>query len=185
VLPYELLDFWQWVGSDLVNNTARGRLAEYIVARALQIPLAARQEWTECDLQTASGVKIEVKSAAYIQSWHQNALSDVRFGVGSKRSWDPANNQTSTEASRCADVYVFALLGHRDKTTVDPLELSQWSFLVASARLLDDYFPHQQSVSLKAVEKLSGPRVQFGELAERVKQIMATVSTVLSVQRLE
>ena len=72
-----------------------------------------------------------------------------------------------------ADIYVFALLGHRDKATVNALELTQWSFLVASARLLDDYFPHQQSVSLKAVEKLIGPRVQFGQLAERVKQVIA------------
>jgi hypothetical protein len=31
----DLLDFWRWSASDLVNNTMRGVLAEYLVARAL------------------------------------------------------------------------------------------------------------------------------------------------------
>jgi hypothetical protein len=34
----------------------------------------------------------------------------------------------STEIKRHADVYVFALLAHTDKATVDPLSLDQWRF---------------------------------------------------------
>ena len=33
-LDLSLLDYWRWSTSDLVGNTARGVLAEYIVARA-------------------------------------------------------------------------------------------------------------------------------------------------------
>lgn len=65
----DLLDFWQWSTSDLVSNVTRGRLAEYIVARALGLDTnGVRNEWAAFDLQTESGVKIEVKSAAFIQS---------------------------------------------------------------------------------------------------------------------
>jgi hypothetical protein len=41
-----LLDFWKWNGSDLVSNATRGRLAEFIVAIALDVDLSApRDEW--------------------------------------------------------------------------------------------------------------------------------------------
>jgi len=33
----DLLSFWQWAYSDLIGNTERGALAEYIVACALGI----------------------------------------------------------------------------------------------------------------------------------------------------
>jgi len=33
-LPFNVLDFWRWSASDLISNTTRGILAEYIVARA-------------------------------------------------------------------------------------------------------------------------------------------------------
>jgi hypothetical protein len=32
------------------------------------------------------------------------------------------------DAKRQADVYVFALLAHEDRTTIDPLDLDQWKF---------------------------------------------------------
>ena len=45
-LPFILLDFWKWSVSDLLSNATRGRLAEFIVATALKIPLdRIRDEW--------------------------------------------------------------------------------------------------------------------------------------------
>jgi hypothetical protein len=37
LLSIKLLDFWRWSVSDLVSNLTRGRLAEFIVAMALEI----------------------------------------------------------------------------------------------------------------------------------------------------
>jgi hypothetical protein len=48
--------------SDLVSNSTRGVLAEFIVARALGLDTGVRTEWQAFDLETASGKKIEVKS---------------------------------------------------------------------------------------------------------------------------
>ena len=76
-LDFSVLDYWRWSTSDLVGNTARGVLAEYIVARALKIPTGEeiRDGWAPFDLETPDGIKIEVKSAAYVQSWAVSLLA--------------------------------------------------------------------------------------------------------------
>jgi hypothetical protein len=72
-LPFDLLSFWKWSCSDLVSNATRGILAEYIVARALGLAKnGVRDEWAAYDLCTPEGIKIEVKSAAYLQNQHPN-----------------------------------------------------------------------------------------------------------------
>ena len=62
ILGFDLLGFWQWSTSDLVSNATRGILAEYIVARSLGLTeKGVRDEWAAFDLETPSGVKIEVE----------------------------------------------------------------------------------------------------------------------------
>ena len=58
-LGFDLLDFWQWSASDLVANTARGVLAEYLVARALGIDVSGVHDgWTAYDLCTRRESKL-------------------------------------------------------------------------------------------------------------------------------
>ena len=78
---FTLLDFWQWSASDLVSNSTRGVLAEFLVARALGVDTGVRDEWQAFDLQTATNKKIEVKSAAYVQSWGQKELLKIVFST--------------------------------------------------------------------------------------------------------
>jgi hypothetical protein len=81
--------FWQWSVSDLVSNVTRGRLAEFIVARAVGIPTdGVRDEWMAFDLVTPAGVKVEVKSAAFIQSWHRVRLSSISLVTLATRAWN-------------------------------------------------------------------------------------------------
>src|SRR5436309_1595976 len=71
-LGFDILSFWQWMCSDLVSNATRGILAEFLVARALGVGREdIRDEWAAYDIETPDGVKVEVKSSAYIQSWAQ------------------------------------------------------------------------------------------------------------------
>ena len=77
----DLLSFWQWAYSDLVGNTERGVLAEYIVACALGINNEDRILWGRYDLVTPQGVTIEVKTSGYIQTWEQQKLSNIKFGI--------------------------------------------------------------------------------------------------------
>jgi hypothetical protein len=163
-----LLDFWQWAYSDLLSNTNRGRLAEFIVARAIGLGLTdVRTEWDAFDLVTSTGVKVEVKSAAYVQRWFQKKLSVICFDVSPRREWSDATNQMEAIPRRHADVYVFALLAHQDKASINPLDLGQWRFYVAPAATLGS----RNSVTLKTLEALpstSGP-VTFAQLHEVVE----------------
>ena len=89
-LPYDMFSFWQWSSSDLLGNTMRGVLAEYIVATALNaLGERPRQEWVAYDILTPEGIKVEVKSSAYLQTWSQKKLSAVLFRIAPTKGWDP------------------------------------------------------------------------------------------------
>lgn len=157
-LGFTLQDFWQWSLSDLVSNASRGVLAEFIVATALGVDLKVpRDEWKAYDLLTPEGTKVEVKSAAYVQSWYQRKLSNIVFSTKPSHGWDAGTNEMDKEVTRQADVYVFCLLKHQDKDTIDPLNLDQWDFYVVSTKELDDSIGNQACIRLKALKKLSNP----------------------------
>lgn len=169
-LGFDLLSFWQWAASDLVSNAARGIVAEYVVARSLGLAKeGVRDEWAAFDLETPSGIKIEVKSAAYIQSWHQEHLSSITFRTPKTRAWDADTNTQSVDVKRQADVYVFALLAHNDKETIDPLDVSQWRFYVVATSVLDERKRSQYSITLKSLEKLCSEFVTYEELPRAVE----------------
>jgi hypothetical protein len=162
-LGFDLLGFWQWSSSDLVSNATRGVLAEYIVARALGIDTGGvRDEWAAHDLTTSSGVKIEVKSAAFMQSWAQKKPSSITFRVAATHAWNPETAVVSTKAKLQADIYVFALFHHKDKATIDPLNVSQWCFYVLPSCALNAC--SQKSITLKSLDKLHGRGVAYSEL---------------------
>ncbi|MUL34818.1 hypothetical protein [Gloeocapsopsis dulcis] len=79
----KLLNFWQWSSSDLLSNTLRGRLAEFLVASALGVASGTRVEWDAIDVVSPSGVKVEVKSSAYLQSW-RGRPSRITFDIQHK-----------------------------------------------------------------------------------------------------
>jgi hypothetical protein len=169
-LEFDLLSFWQWSASDLVSNTTRGIVAEYIVARALGLAESGvRDGWAAFDLETPSGIEVEVKSAAYVQSWYQKRLSSITFTTPKTRAWDADTNVQSRESRRQADAYVFALLAQTDKTTIDPLNLDQWRFYVLPTAILDQRTRSQHSITLKSLEKLCAGAITYAELLKAVE----------------
>jgi hypothetical protein len=170
-LGFDLLSFWQWSQSDLVSNATRGIVAEYIVARALGLAeKGVREEWASFDLETPAGVKIEVKSAAYVQTWRQKRLSPIHFVTPKTRTWDADAATQSREARRQADIYVFALLAHPDKATIYPLNVDQWRFYVLPTSVLDARTRSQHSITLKSLEKLCSGAVTYTELPDAVER---------------
>jgi len=170
-LNYDLLSFWQWCSSDLTDNLMRGVLAEYIVALDLGTTDGLRIQWDPYDLKTKHGVKIEVKSAAYLQSWGQKEHSRVSFGIQPTYSYDSETNEYDTEQKRQAHVYVFAFLKHEEKTSLDPLDLEQWEFYVLRAAILDERVPTQKRISLGTLKSLGPIRVGFGGIAEAIETL--------------
>jgi hypothetical protein len=160
--------FWRWYVSDLLSNATRGVFAEFIVATATGIDITQpREEWSAFDLTTPEGIKLEIKSAAYLQSWNQRALSKISFSTKLSLYWDSTTNKQESVAKRHADVYVFCLLQHIDKQTVDPLNLDQWEFYVLATKQLNDYKRSQHSISLKSLKGLTSP-VSYRNLSEEI-----------------
>lgn len=163
-IKYNLMDFWSWSVSDLLVNTTRGRFAEFIVGTAAGLnPKDLREEWDPFDLKTSKGIKIEVKSSAYIQSWNQNTFSKVLFSIKPARHWDDKLSIQRGKAKRHADIYVFCLLKHQEQSTIDPLCMEQWEFYVLPTFKLDNYKRSQSSITLNSLEKLTR-KLRYREL---------------------
>lgn len=151
---FKLLEFWQWNQSDLLNNALRGTIAEFIVGKALGAVKGVRLEWDAYDLVTADGIKVEVKSAAYVQSWAQTKHSAIQFSIRPAMSWEASTNTYATEMGRSADVYVFCLLKEQDRTLVNPLNLEQWEFYVLATGKINREKGSQKSIGLNGLLKM-------------------------------
>jgi len=176
---FQLAEFWRWSASDLVSNAQRGVLAEFLVARAVGTDQGVRKEWDACDLRlhqgTSSEIRIEVKAAGYVQTWAQRVHSQINFAIARKRGWDASNNENLLEPCRFADVHVFALHHHRDQESIDPLDMSQWTFHVLATAVLDRECGAQKTLALGALERLSPRRVAYDELtAALIREVAAS-----------
>lgn len=170
---FNLLGFWQWMGSDLTNNTYRGMLAEYIVACDLGVHTGTRTEWDAFDLVTSEGIKVEVKSAAYVQSWFQKKHSYIKFKICSTIGWDAQTNTYGEQRKRQADVYVFCLLKHKEKATLNPLDLSQWDFFVLPTAVLNEKLPEKESIALSSLLRLNPVKVDFGAIGATIHNLFS------------
>jgi hypothetical protein len=172
-MEISLPDFWKWSSSDLLSNATRGIFAEYIVSLALGASMdGGRKEWDAFDVLTPEGLKIEVKSAAYVQSWKQKSHSKILFGIGPTKGWDAETNVYDTEIRRQADVYVFALLTCKDRETADPMNLENWEFYVLPTSVLNERLPFQKTLSLS----------RLASLAEKPVGVFALRDTVTALQ---
>lgn len=161
-------EFWSWACSDLANNTMRGILAEYVVSTALGAGTDTRIEWDTVDIRTPEGWHVEVKSAAYLQSWAQGQLSEITFSIAPASGWDTLTGTTSAEVRRRSDVYAFCLLHHQDKQSLDPLDLDQWTFYALPTRVLDERCPTQKSIRLSSLKRLDPLETDFAGLRQAI-----------------
>lgn len=191
--------FWEWAYDSLFTNTTRGVLAEYIVATALGICDTKRVEWNQYDLEIDGAesegagnhgaefegaetdgaqaekkrVGIEVKSAAYVQAWEQARLSEIRFGIRPAVGWDASTNTYADSARRSAAVYVFCVLEGEDKKSIDPLDVSLWTFYVVPTSVLDREARTRKTIGLQRLMQLAGGPCTCDELNAAIRQAAA------------
>ncbi len=152
----------------------RGVVAEFLVASACKVSDTVRVEWDSVDLITSTGIRVEVKSGAFIQSWQQKSLSQIRFGIEPKYGWDAATNTAAEFRSRSSDVYVFCVLSEVDQCRIDPLDLDQWEFYVAATVHLSASFGEQKTVGLRSLQKkLSLEPTKYLLLADVIERMSA------------
>jgi hypothetical protein len=154
-LGVSLVEFWQWAYSDLVSNTTRGVLAEFVVATAIGAPPAVRNPWQAFDLMTPTGITIEVKSSAFVQSWQQHHVSKPVFAIAPSRS--------------PAQVYVFCLLTSLDRP-VDPLDVGEWEFFVVATAQLNRELAGRKSISLPLLRRLCPGRCGYDDLLTNIER---------------
>lgn len=159
---FNVLDFWQWSASDLLTNRQRGILAEFIVASSLNLLKSPREEWDSYDLVTLSGLKIEIKSASYIQSWEQEDYSKINFSIQPTVKWE--KNKRTVKKVRQSDIYIFCLLKTKDTNLINPIDLSQWEFYIIETSILNEKLKEQKSITLGSLKKLKPYIVPYDEI---------------------
>jgi len=160
------LDFWRWAYGDILDDDVKGAFSEWMVHRLLCVPSERRASWANSDVITPEGVRIEVKSTAYWQSWklldefghpeaipkHQINLDDkkIRF-QGLKARDSTAVPDPTNEKNFKSHLYVFVFQNNEDPTTWNAFDLKQWEFYLLPASTLVEF--GWQSISLATLRK--------------------------------
>ncbi len=169
-----VMDFWRWAFSDLIDNTQRGVMAEFLVYSSLNritLDTQKRENWLSFDVTSPSGRRIEVKSAAYIQTWTpENIFAQIRFDIRKKLAWDNVTATSATVAKRNCDLYVFCLFTAKTKE-VSILNLDYWDFYVLPTSILDEKIPNQKGISLSSLLKLEPVKTDYARLGSVIESI--------------
>ena len=182
-----LAEFWQWGFGDLCDDDVNGIFAEWVVHLLLDVPSKRRVSWANSDIITPSGIRVEVKSSSYWQSWKlinefgqaiappSNGLpldGKIRFsGLKARDATAPASG-ASPKAFK-SDMYVFAFQAETDPNRWNAMDLSQWEFYVFSVEELSQFAG--QSVSLKKLRERQAP-LSAAEFSVEGKQLLAKLS---------
>jgi hypothetical protein len=175
VLGATVGEFWAWAYSDILNNTDRAVFAEFVVGMALGVTDAPRVEWDAVDLRYGDK-SIEVKSAAYIQSWHQDKdpPSQISFDLKERLSWDAATNTYQVEPSRAADCYVFCVYSEKRRSRANVLDVDRWEFYVVPTERINRQLSSQQRAALSTIEELTKPvgAIGYAQLKYQVDSVL-------------
>ena len=170
-LEINLTEFWKWSGSDLISNSYRGILAEYLVALDLGVTNEIRMEWAPFDLHF-NGLAIEIKSSAYIQSWSQKQFSKIIFNIPPTYPWDYKTNSYSNYKTRPSHFYVFCLLNNKNPKTINPMKLDQWDFYIISTYQLTKLVGNQRTITLNSLKKLDIIHTKFGGIKSVITETL-------------
>ena len=165
-------DFWSWAYSDLSNNINRSVLAEYIVASSIGATSQSRIMWRPYDLLTPEGYKVEVKSAAYVQSWDKKHPDHISYRIAPARLPDASGDyKDEAPLQRNSDLYVFCLY-KAVSPDQNPLDLDLWEFYVLSTKVLDEKKPTQKSITLPSLLQLEPYWCDYMGLSEAILTTM-------------
>lgn len=158
---YSISDFWKWYASNTLHSALRGAIAEFIVAKALELPCCVRQTWDAYDLKY-NDYRIEVKSSAYLQEDFDGRYSRISFSIAKHSHWNEEDKWNIKE--RCSDVYIFCLFAETDRDKANPMQIEQWQFYVLPTSILDEQCGDKQTLSLSALLSLSPIQCTYSEL---------------------
>lgn len=186
-LPCTMLDFWKWSYSNLLHNMQRGKFAEFIVKYALeQGGIITRSETgtgiEPYDLEgpiipsTGKISRVEVKSAAFVQTWDIKHPERANFSIAPAVMPDETGDYNEgAPKQRNNDVYVFTVYTAKDRRS-NILDLSWWEFYVLPTYKIeaDSRLRTQKTISLKNVKELC-PALSFDNLCGAIIEACASI----------
>lgn len=176
-LSYSMNDFWSWSYSNIMFNTIRGDLGEFIIYKALEGELSnkhysLRRDGDVCDFQI-DDICIEVKTASYIQAWEQNdkPYSDINFDIARREDYDfNTGKPIKGSKKRWANIYVFCLLNEKNRDLVNPLDISQWKFWVVSTSEITRVRKDKEKLPIGQLESVNPIESNHADLLHNIKE---------------
>lgn len=175
-LGSSVLDFWSWAYSDLIRNVNRGAFAEFIVLEAMNNQSGItpprtnfRVSMDAYDLLSPDGIRVEVKSSAYIQAWESEHPTRISFRIAPAKSLDSSGNYSvDSQYCRHSDVYVFCVWTAMSREQ-NILDLSLWDFYVIATKTLDQKVPNQKTITFQSLLSLHPRKVDYFGLYEAIR----------------
>ena len=175
-LGSSVLDFWSWAYSDLIRNVNRGAFAEFIVLEAMNNQSGItpprtnfRVSMDAYDLLSPDGIRVEVKSSAYIQAWESEHPARISFRIAPAKSLDSSGNYSAdSQYCRHSDVYVFCVWTAMSREQ-NILDLSLWDFYVIATTRLDQKVPNQKTITFQSLLSLQPRKVDYFGLYEAIR----------------
>ncbi len=169
-------DYWRWAYSDLADSRNRSAMAEFIVASSIGAAHldtdTSRTAWKQYSLLSPDGYKLEVQSAAYVQSCDTEHPDHISFQIAPSRMSDDARNpKLKTPLQRKSDVYIFCIYKAMEKDE-SPLDLDLWEFYTLPISVLDEMKPVQKTITLPSLMKLEPIWCDYYGIEEAIQKAM-------------
>lgn len=152
-------------GRPLLTNVHRAVVVEAIIATALEPAWTwCSGDYASCDFRNSTGVRLEVKQSASLQSWNVATLkaSQCSFDIAARSGeWEDGIRWVARQG-RNADIYLFC---HHPLVSeqADHRDPAQWRFFAVR----EESLPNTKRITLASVERLA-PSVGYFDLAETV-----------------
>lgn len=167
-------DFWRWAYSDLSDNFCRSVLAEFIIATSLEVPGLdigrTHLSQKSYDILTEDGYKVEVKSAAYVQSLDSEHPDCITFGIAPLKTASEIE-KNDIPHHRHSDVFIFCIYKAVKKDD-SPLNLDLWDFYILPTKVLDEKKPTQKTITLPSLMQLEPIWCDYYGIGDAIQKAM-------------
>ncbi len=158
----------------IITNNIRPHYVERMIVRALGDGWTlVSADWSGWDIESATGVRVEVKQSAVRQTWTDRpgrdgkptvAIFDIRPRTG---YWSEGGSKWVEQPGRIADIFVFAWHPVLDPAIADHRDPQQWRFYVVLEAALP---PGQKTISRTVLERRH-TAVGYDELRNEVASL--------------
>ena len=191
-LGYTMCDFWRWAYSNIEFNMNRGTFADFLVRCALEKGGVKTREvigtgFESYDLEgpdldnpklKLKQARIEVKSAAYIQTWRDKPSKKISFGISKARVKDENGDyKKASPKRRNNDLYVFCLYKAQSNGE-NIMDVSKWDFYVYPTYKINENpsLEGNNTISKARLEKLGVKPVSFRDLCDTIKKTVDDIA---------